>query len=187
MAEADKLRQVEIDFQTVRFHGLHTQRLLNGGSAHLETSHPKTSLIADIGRHSEAIDAIHGLAAHLLGIKPTRGIGDFKHDRIIVGQLVVQVVEHQIDLNLIARTPHATISVGKARNTLLNRFAIHIETAVRQRIAITQLDNRLATFAVFGHHKCWTVGALQLHMAFRIGCALRQFLTLEVVGLHLRT
>ena len=183
--EADDLRQVKLHLQTVGLHSLHTEVLGDGACTHFEACRPKTRLIRHIGRNGEAIDVVDRLGVHLLGIETAIGVNHLEDNGIVIGQRGFQVVEHEVELQVIAGTPYATVGVSECRHTFLDRLARNIEATVRQGITIVQLDNRFATFLVGSHHKSGTVSALQLQMALAIDSALAEFLFLEVVGHHL--
>ena len=131
MLQADHLRQVHLDFQTVGLHRLHTQVLRDGACAHLETGLPHAGFIGHIGRHGEAVDVVHRLAVHLLGIEATCGVHHLEDDGVVSGDGRIQIVEHEVELQLIARTPHAAVAVGEGGDALFDGLASDIEAAVR--------------------------------------------------------
>ena len=184
--EAHHLRQVHLDFQTVGFHSLHTEVLCDGVGTHLEASGPQTRFVRYVGLHVEAIDVVDRLGIHLLGIETTVGINHFKDDGVVIRNRRFHVVEHEVELQFVARTPHATVGVGESCHAFLDGLTRNVETAVRQSVAVIQLNHRLA-LPIGSHHKGGTVGALQLHMALAIDSAFAEFLALVVVGCHLGT
>ena len=60
VADADHLRRIEVDFQTVRFHRLHSQVFVDDRVTHLEGGSPQTCFIVGAGGHIKGIDASHG-------------------------------------------------------------------------------------------------------------------------------
>ena len=89
-----------------------------------------TPIVAFGVRDVETIDAANGIRFGLLGIESRRGIVDFHHDRIFFRNGIVEIAQHQVDLQFIARTPNATVGVGKASHTFFNGFTANIKLTV---------------------------------------------------------
>ena len=54
----------------------------------------------------------------------------FGNDRVSHGDHVFFVFEHEGEVNLVARTPHAPFAVNEAFYSLLHDFTTHVEIAV---------------------------------------------------------
>ena len=72
----------------------------------------------------------------MLGIEPACSIYHFKDYRVVIRDVRLEVVKHEVELQLIARAPHTAVGISKSGDTFFDRFACHIKAAIRKGIAV---------------------------------------------------
>ena len=182
VTEADDFRGVKLDLQPVRLHRLHAEVFLDDAVADLEDGLPQARLVVRAGLHRIGVDASDGGVVGLAGIHTVGGVADLHHDRIVVGEVSAKIRQHEVELQLIARAPHATVGIGECGDPFLDALTADVELAIGKRIAVVGLDDGLSSVTALCHDESGTVLAGQRHMAFAVGLSRGDLLPLVVIG-----
>ena len=185
--KADNLRSVELDLQTVRFHRLHAEVFPHDTVAEFEYRLPQASLITRAGLNHVGIDAAHRVVVGLASVHPVGGVTDFHHHGVVGGQLLVEVRQHEVELQFIAGTPDSSVGVGECGHALFDGLAADVELAIGEGVAVVGFYQRLSAFTVFGDDEGGTVRAFQGDVAIAVGAARLDRLALIVISGHFRS
>ena len=135
-----RLVEIELDLQTIGHHRLDLESLAEGGAAENGLGRPVAGRGIVGGAQGEGVKAAdrrgvsHALHALALGVVQLHG------DRVMVGDHLVFVLQDKSEIDVVARTPHATLAVDLPLEAAADLLPADIEVADGQRRALTELE-----------------------------------------------
>ncbi|MBK6830638.1 MAG: hypothetical protein IPG92_07825 [Flavobacteriales bacterium] len=105
----------------------------------------------------------------MLLVEATARVGHLQHHGMFLGELVPGVLQHEAEVERIARAPYAALSIEEALQALVDGFARHVQVAHRECGSVIELEVAALRTLAGNEQEGLVLGAGEGRKSFAVG------------------